>query len=189
MDNSLVKLYKISKTILTTCDLAIIWQMDNMDNLKSKAAYYVDRGDLIRLRRGIFAKDENYNTRELATSIYAPSYISFETVLREEGVIFQYYNTIFVASKWPKNIKINNYNFTFRKIKKSVLYNTKGIIVEENYSIASRERAFLDTIYLFKEYYFDNLRKINWEKCFDLVKIYNNRSLEGRLEKYYNNFH
>lgn len=188
MDNSLVKLYKISKTILTTRDLAIIWQMDNMNNLKSKVAYYANKGDLVRLRRGIYAKNEEYNPKELATSIYTPSYISFETVLREEGVIFQYRNTIFVASKWPKNIKINRHSFTFRKIKKSVLYNTAGIVIKRNYSIASKERAFLDTIYLFTEYYFDNLRKINWEKCFEIVKIYNNKNLKERLEKYYQKY-
>jgi len=67
---------------------------NNPDNLKAKIAYYVKQGVLIRLTRGVFAKNKDYNPKELATSIYTPSYISFETVLREAGVIFQHYDTI-----------------------------------------------------------------------------------------------
>jgi len=41
------------------------------------------------LRRGLYAKDNSYDKNELATKIYIPSYISFETVLRNAGAIFQ----------------------------------------------------------------------------------------------------
>ena len=98
MDNLVAKLYQTPKTILTNKDLSLIWEETNPDNLKAKTAYYVKQGTLIRLTRGVFAKDKNYNIKELAASIYTPSYISFETALREAGVIFQHYDTIFVAS-------------------------------------------------------------------------------------------
>lgn len=184
MDSLIAKLYQSPKTILTNKDLALIWQETNQDNLKAKVAYYVKQGALLRLRRGIFAKDKNYNPKELATSIYTPSYISFETVLREAGIIFQHYDTIFVAGPWPKTITIDKITITFRKLKDTVLFSPAGVDNKDNYSIASAERAFLDTIYLFPEYYFDNLRSINWEKCFGLVKIYNNQQLVKRLKKY-----
>ena len=131
---------------------------------------------------------KDFNKRELATSIYTPSYISFETVLRDAGIIFQHYETIFVASKWPKTIKIDKCNLTFRKLKDKVLFNSMGVIHKNNYSIATPERAFLDTIYLFPHYYFDNLKSINWKKCFEIVKIYNNKQLLKRLNKYYKNY-
>jgi hypothetical protein len=54
--------------------------------------------------------------------------------------------------------------------------------------VASTERAFLDMIYLFPNYYFDNLRSINWDKCDELVKIYNNKELVKRLAKYRKNY-
>jgi predicted transcriptional regulator of viral defense system len=184
MDNLTAKLYQSKKTVLTNKDLALIWQETNPDNLKSKIAYYVKQGVLTRLTRGIFAKDKKYNPKELATSIYTPSYISFETVLREAGVIFQHYDTIFVAGPWPKTMTIDTTSITFRKLKDTVLYSSSGVDNKENYSIASPERAFLDTIYLFPEYHFDNLRSINWEKCFELVKIYENQQLTKRLKKY-----
>jgi len=39
-------------------------------------------------RRGIYAKDKNYDRLELANRIYTPSYISLETVLSREGIVF-----------------------------------------------------------------------------------------------------
>lgn len=188
MDNLIAKLYQSPKTILTNKDLALIWEETNSNNLKAKIAYYVKQGALTRLTRGIFAKDANYNAKELATSIYTPSYISFETVLREAGIIFQHYDTIFVVSKWPKTITIDKYTFTFRKLKDKVMFNPTGVVSKDNYSAAIPERAFLDTIYLFPNYYFDNLKSINWEKCGEMVKIYDNKQLIKRLDKYRKNY-
>lgn len=188
MDSLIAKLYQSSKTILSNKDLALIWQENNEERLYAKAAYYVKQKALIRLTRGVFAKNKDYNLKELATSIYVPSYISFETVLREAGVIFQHYDTIFVVAKWPKTMIVDKNTFTFRKLKDAILFNFTGIINKDNYSVASTERAFLDMIYLFPNYYFDNLRSINWDKCDELVKIYNNKELVKRLAKYRKNY-
>lgn len=188
MDTLIAQLYTSSKTIFTNKDLALLWQETRRNNLKSKIFYYVQRGILIRLTRGVFAKDKNYNPKELATSIYTPSYISFETVLREAGVIFQHHDSIFVAAPWPKTIVIDKTKIIFRKLKDVVLFNPTGVSNKGNYSFASPERAFLDTIYLFPEYYFDNLRFIHWEKCFELVKIYSNLQLIKRLKKYHKQY-
>ena len=183
-DNLIAKLYQSPKTILTTKDIALIWQETNTVNLLSKIKYYAKQGSLIRLTRGVFAKDKNYNPKELATSIYTPSYISFETVLREAGIIFQHHDAIFVAGPYPTTKKIGDHAITFRKLKNSVLYSALGIKNENNYSIATPERAFLDTIYLSPKFYFDNLRSINWEQCAELVKIYDNKQLIKRLATY-----
>lgn len=183
MKSLAVKLYQSSKTVLTTKDLALIWQETNSDNLKAKIAYYVKRGVLIRLTRGVFAKDVSYEPKELATSLYVPSYISFETVLRETGVIFQYYDSIFVAGSWPKQITIGKTTLEFRKLKDQVLFNPIGIEDRGAYSIASRERAFLDMLYLFPKYSFDNLRSIDWKKCSEIVPIYSNQQLITRLKQ------
>jgi len=75
-------------------------------------------------------------------------------------------------------------NITFRKLKNIVLYNSTGIVNKDNFSIATVERAFLDMIYLFSNQYFDNLDKIDWEKCREIVKIYNNKQLVLRLNEY-----
>ncbi|HOI60395.1 MAG TPA: hypothetical protein PKU93_03675 [Candidatus Pacearchaeota archaeon] len=184
MDSLIAKLYQSSKTILTSKDLALIWNINNKESLYSTTAYYVKRKVLKRLTRGVFAKNKNYNVKELATSIYTPSYITFETALREAGVIFQHYDTTFAAGPYSLTRKIDGSIFVFRKLKDEILFNSAGVISEDNYSIATTERAFLDMIYLFPNYYFDNLKSINWEKCVEISKIYNNKQMIKRLAKY-----
>lgn len=183
-DNLITKLYASPKTILTIKDVALIWNETNTANLLSKIKYYAKQGSLIRLTRGVFAKNNEYDVKELATSIYTPSYVSFETVLREAGIIFQHHEAIFIAGPYPITKKIGGHLITFRKLKNSILYNGLGVRQEKNYSIATPERAFLDTIYLSPKFYFDNLHSINWEKCFELAKIYDNKQLIKRLVAY-----
>jgi predicted transcriptional regulator of viral defense system len=187
-DNLIAKLYESPKTILTTKDIALIWEETNTVNLTSKIKYYAKEGSLIRLTRGVFAKNKEYEVKELATSLYTPSYISFETVLREAGIIFQHHDSIFVAGPYPIVKKIGDKTITFRKLKESVLFNSTGVKNEKNYSIATPERAFLDTIYLSPKFYFDNLRSINWELCFELAKIYDNKQLIKRVTQYQKNY-
>jgi predicted transcriptional regulator of viral defense system len=187
MDSLITKIYQSNKTIFTTKDLALLWGELNANNLKSKTSYYVKQGDVKRVTRGVYAKTTGFEPKELATSIYTPAYISFETVLREHGVIFQHLENIFVATKLSKLMKLEDHTFVFRKLKDIVLYNQTGIVRGDSYDIASLERAFLDTIYLSVDFYFDNLRPINWEICGEMVKIYNNKSLEARLEQYRKN--
>ena len=186
-NNLIAKLYESSKTILTIKDIALIWEETNPTKLTSKIKYYAKRGLLLRLTRGVFSKSKNYEVKELATSIYTPSYISFETVLREAGIIFQHHNSVFVAGPYPTLKKINGKTIIYRKLKDSVLFNPSAIKNEKNYSIATPERAFLDTIYLFPNFYFDNLMSIDWEMCFELAKIYNNKQLIKRLAIYKKN--
>lgn len=185
MNNSIVKLFKSPKTVLNINDISILLGETNKDNLKSKISYYVKQGSLVRIARGVFTKGKDYNIRELATSLYSPSYISFETVLRDNGLIFQHYDTLFLAGPWTLTRKIGQNTFNFRKLKKEVLFNSTGINFINNYCIAEKERAFLDMIYVFPKYYFDNLSSLNWEKCFDIVKIYENKQMVKRLNKYY----
>lgn len=184
MDSLLAKLYRSTKTILTNKDIALIWEETNPANLRAKIAYYVKQGALIRLTRGVFAKDKNYNLKELATSLYTPSYVSFETVLREAGIIFQHDDTMFVAGSWTKTVVIDTHTIHFRKLKDVVLFNASGVKNEKTYSIATPERAFLDTLYLFPAYSFDNLRPLHWDACFTLVPLYGNQQLVKRLKFY-----
>lgn len=184
MDSSLVKIYQSPKTVLTTTDIAVLWNETKPSNLYAKIHYYVKRRSLLRLRRGIFAKNQNFNPKELATKIFTPSYVSFETVLREAGIIFQHYESILVASYTTTTVRVGSLTIGFRKLKDEVLYNAAGIAMENNFSQATPERAFLDMIYLYPRYYFDNLDDVDWDTCTELVKIYGNKQLSKRLALY-----
>ena len=180
----ILELYKSKNTVFSIKDIALIWREDNSDNLKSKIKYYLDKGKLFPVRRGIYAKTQDYNIFEAANKIYTPSYVSFETILLKEGVIFQYSEEVFMASQLSKEIKVNKRRIIYCKLKDEILLNQKGIIYEDNYYRADKERAFMDMIYLIKNYYFDNLRSINWDKCFDMLPLYNKKTLNQTLNSY-----
>nr|MDA3802584.1 type IV toxin-antitoxin system AbiEi family antitoxin domain-containing protein [Patescibacteria group bacterium] len=70
------------KTVFTIKDISLLWQEDRGSfNIKSRLSKYVSTGKLIRLRRGIYVKDKNYDPLELAVKVYTPSYIIFENIL------------------------------------------------------------------------------------------------------------
>jgi hypothetical protein len=152
--------------------------------LKRRLHYYVKRGQLYAIRRGLYAKDKNYDRLELATKIFTPSYISFETILAEAGVIFQHYKQIFVATYQTKEIGCDNQVYSFKKIKDVILTNSAGVENRGNYFAATKERAFLDVLYLNKEYHFDNLSPLDFRKVQVLLPIYNNKRMANQVKKY-----
>jgi len=177
-------LLRSTQTVFSTKEIALLWGEKNEAAARVRLRYYVKAGQLIRIRRGLYTKDKNYNKFELGTKIYTPSYISFETVLAKSGVIFQFYNQVFVASYVSRSVKVGNETYTFRRIRDSILTNHKGIEVKENYHIASLERAFLDTIFVKRNYHFDNLSPIDWQKVYDIMQDYKNKSLEKAILAY-----
>ena len=152
--------------------------------LKRRLSYYVKTGELYALRRGLYAKNKDYDRLESATKIFTPSYVSFETVLAQAGIIFQHYKTIFVATYQTKEIVCDNQTISFRKIKDTVLTNSAGVENRGGYFVASKERAFLDMLYLNKDYYFDNLAPLDFKKVFALLPIYNNKRMAQRVQTY-----
>lgn len=184
-DSYILKLYRLPQTVFTAKDIALVWKETNRDILKSRVSYYLKTGKIIPLRRGIYARDDNFNILELATKIYVPSYISFETAAYREGLVFQYYQTVFVASYLSREISINSQNFSYRRIKNEILTNTLGITENNNFFIAGKERAFLDILYLNKDYYFDNLRPLDWALVFDILPIYKNKRMEKAVNRIY----
>jgi len=183
--SGILKIYSSKNTVFTFKDIALILGETEMDPTKAKINYYVKTGKLYPIRRGIYAKDKNYEKLELATKIYTPSYISFETVLTKAGVVFQYYGQIFVASYLTREITVDGQTYTYKKIKDTILTNHRGIENKENYSIASPERAFLDIIYLYKDYHFDNLSPLKWDRVFEILPIYGNKRMEKKVKQYY----
>jgi hypothetical protein len=167
-------LLRSPKSIFSSKDIALFWGDIHPEAGRVRLNYYVKAGELIRIRKGFYAKDKNYNKLELATRIFTPAYVSFETVLAQAGIIFQYYDAIFVASYLTRHLKIDGQDFIYKKLKDSILMNTTGVGQDGQTAIASPERAFLDTLYAHTDYHFDNLRSLNWQKVFELLPLYGN---------------
>lgn len=181
----ILDLMRSKKTVFTFKDLALMWGETNVDFIKKKINRYVQAGKMNAIRKGIYSKDKNYDKYELATKINTPAYISLETVLGAAGITFQYYSQIFVISYKTKEIECNGQTYSYKKIKDTILTNQIGIELRENYNIASPERAFLDRIYISKDYYFDNLDILNWDKVFKILSIYSNKRMNKKVDEYF----
>ncbi len=171
------------KTVFTFKDIALIWGDTDKKATIAGVNYYVKTGQLYRIRRGIYSKDKKYDRLELATRIFTPSYVSFETVLAQAGINFQFYEKITVASYQTREIVADGQAYAYKKIKDFVLTNSVGVEHRGGISIASPERAFLDTIYIHKEYHFDNLGSLNWNKVFEILPIYKNKRMALRVKE------
>jgi len=172
MDKDLLVLYQSKKTVFTVNDIALIWNTSKEGFVTKKMYRYIKSGKMYSPRKGIYTKDLHYDKQELGGRIYTPSYISFETVLAQAGVIFQYYSQIFFASYLSRELEIENQKYVYRKLKDGLLTNPSGIIVKNNNFIATPERALLDVLYLNKEYYFDSVTNIDWKKVEAILPVY-----------------
>ncbi len=185
MENDyLLKLLKSKNSVFSTKEVALLWENSDSNFVRQKLYRYSKSGKLHPIHRGFYSKEKDYNKLELATKIYTPAYISLETVLFQEGVVSQFYSQIFIASYLSRDLVIDGQKYSFRKIKNSVLINDLGINFVNGYNIASLERAFLDVIYLNKDYHFDNLLSVDWAKVFKILPIYgNNKRMLAVVER------
>jgi len=171
-----LKLIKSKKTVFTVDDLKKILDTTNSASIRNYLSRAKEKWLVEQVYYGIWKLvDRDIDIFELACKLNKKSYISFETVLKKHWAIFQYYETIFLAS--DKSIEKIALNTTFKtiKFKNDILLNPIWIDHKQTYSIASLERAICDRIYISPKYYFDNLSWVNWEKLEEISQIYNKR--------------
>jgi len=180
----LLDLMRARATVFTSNDVALLWEAPDVQFVRKKLYRYVKAGKLYAIRRGIYSKDEEYSKLELATKIFTPAYVSFETVLAKAGVVFQFYSQIFVASYLTREIAVSGQTYVFKRIRESILTSRTGIEQKDNCFIATPERAFLDVLYLNKDYHFDNLGTLKWDKVESILPIYGNQRMAARVKAY-----
>lgn len=180
---AILTLARSGQTVFRTADLALYWGIGDKDYLKNKVYRLVKSGELIRLKNGLFAWAQDYDPFLAANKLVCPSYVSLQTVLAQAGAIFQYDSAIHSIAQISTEKKIGATRFVYRKIRDDILFQKKGVILRDNASIASPERAFLDWLYLNPSINVDNWDALDRAACFDLVSIYRNVALERRLEK------
>ena len=181
----LTTILRSNKSVFSIADVAMLWHNSNLNAIRGRLNYYVKKGDLHRIRRNLYAKDRNYQKLELANRLFSPSYISFESILAREGVTFQFSSAITLSSYLSRIITIEGQTYKYNKIKDSVLLNPNGLVSSDEITIASKERAVLDTLYISGRIHFDNLRSLDWDKVFVLLPVYQNKRLEKEVERMY----
>ena len=110
--------------------------------------------------------------------------MSLEYVLQISGVIFQYDTRITSASYLSRELTIDDRLFSYRRIKQDIIMEGAGIFRDSHHvNMAMPERAFLDILYLNKDFYFDNLEPLDKHKIDKIIPAYKSISLQKRVHK------
>ena len=157
----MLDLNKISKLYFGYEDISRILGI-SLASARVTASRYSAQGILIRLKRNMYVLREKWIRLErveqfqIANLIQAPSYVSLMSALDYYQITTQMQQD-FVESltvKRTKEKEIEKVIFNFSKIKKSLYF---GFTKENEFFIASPEKAFLDAVYLMTQgrYNFD----------------------------------
>jgi len=154
-------------------DLALLWEIDNRNTLNMTLKRFVDRGILKRIHKGFYTTIaiNKLDPMDLGFSyLNSHSYVSLETVLVKEGVIFQEVKyATFVGSK-STTFELNNVMYKCRQLKNEFLNNTLGVKKVGNHFEATKERAVADMLYYNPKYHFDNQNAFDSKRVVQLQK-------------------
>lgn len=176
----------------------------NYQNKDTKLSRDIKDKKIFRIISGLYETNPNTPGYLLASSIYGPSYISFEYALAYYGLIPERVTTITCATynkKKKKKYTTDFGTFTYRDIPLSA-YSEEILLKEENnysYQIATPEKAICDKLYTLKplnnylnleNILFNDLRidkeelfKLDSNKINKLSKLYHSTNVE-LLAKY-----
>lgn len=174
-----------NSTVFTISDIQTSLGIVDPKVVYNATSYAVEKGYFKKISKGIFAFDEHYSRIEFANKFRTPSYVSLYTVLTKEGVVFQPYESIYAISNRSEKVNIHMQQYIYRKLKEDILLNPLGIVTNKHISIATKERAICDKLYLDGDEFFDNLRNIDWDLLEEInQKVFSNNSvIEGFISK------
>lgn len=179
--NYVEKIINTNQTVRTIPELKIFLWIDNFPKISKILQSFKKKWLLFCYYRWIWCRKE-YDKLELASKIKSKSYISLQTVLQKEWVIFQdRSNTITLVSDNSVNKQVGAIYIKIHKITKALLTDPIWITNTWIYQIASIERAVCDMLYLDHNFYFDNPNNLDIVKLQDLSKIYNKSTQKSIL--------
>ena len=183
---------------------SLIVKYKSYSNINQKISLECKKGNLIRIKRGLYTDDLDNDKELIANVCYNPSYISFEYALSYYGIIPEYVSTYTSAVYGKKNNKLyslKDASFEYKSIPNNVFF--KGITIKQNqkgfsYKIASREKALCDLLYskypvrsivdlkvlLFEDLRIDYDELKNLDKRFiqDIIPLYHSNTLNTFLK-------
>lgn len=126
----------------------------NYSNPTTKISREVKNQKLFPLVKGIYETNPNANGSKLAQFIYGPSYLSFDYVLQQQGLIPEaVYNTFTCATYNKRKFKTYTNKFgtyTYRDVPNAVF--RLGVSAfqdgEYSYQLATAEKALCDKLYI-----------------------------------------
>lgn len=135
----------LHKPFYTISDLEKVTGLSR-DSLYVTIKRLVDRGVLERMGSGIYRLfTKPPSIEKVASSLYIPNYLSFESALSRYGVLTLVpYTLTFATTRKTRRFTIEGRDIEFRQIKKDLFW---GYEMEGGIYIARPEKAFLDLIY------------------------------------------
>lgn len=159
-------LLRQDKKMFHASDLALLWDINSPNTLRTTLKRFVDRGILKRIHKGFYSIVDisTLNTLDLGFAyLNTFSYVSLETILVREGIIFQeLHSTTYISSR-AQTFAINNKKYTVRQMQPKYLHNTAGILKVADHYEASVERAMADMLYYNPKYHFDNAQGVDFD--------------------------
>jgi predicted transcriptional regulator of viral defense system len=115
---------------------------------------YTKDGLFIRLKRNFYILDESWESfakadfLKIANLLQVPSYISFMTALSWYEITTQVQRDFFESASLKRSIRfdIRGTAFNFCKLQKKYYFD---FVKEDDIFIATKEKAFVDSVYLF----------------------------------------
>lgn len=166
-------LLKQDKKLFHTNDLALLWQIEISNTLYTTIKRYVQKGILKRIHKGFYSvvPIEELDPVEVGIGyLHSFAYLSTESILVENGVIFQASDYITLVSSVSKKFTVGTYSYLVRKMKDEFLYQTMGLTERGDIKVATLERAVADMLYFNPNVHFDNREMINWQKVLKIKK-------------------
>ena len=163
--NRFLSIAKLGIPVFHVDDLARIWGINNRNTLLTSLKRYVESGLIYRIYRGLYSIRPTIELDPVllgARAINSYCYLSGETILAKEGIIFQQLNSFMFVGKKTKRFKIGDYEYYCRQLKDKFLYNDIGVDKTGKFNLATPERAVADILYFNPKYHFDNPGAINW---------------------------
>lgn len=130
----------------------LLQELNDYANPLAKISLMIRKKELFPLIRGLYETDPKVPGHYLASSIYGPSYLSFEFALAHHGLIpetvFKYTSATY--HKRRRKMFVTSFGvFTYRDVPQRVFSLETRLVQEQGYSyiLATPEKAICDLIY------------------------------------------
>ncbi len=177
-----IKLQKLKSKLYFTIEDMVNLLTIKPESARVLASRYVKSGVFVRLKNNLYVLEQNWAAApreyflKLSNFLQVPSYVSFMSALSIYEVTTQVQRNFFESAslKRSRRFEVKGAVFNFYKLKKEHYFD---FIKKEDMFIATKEKAFIDAVYLysFGKYRIDfdslDIDKLDKTKIRELLKV------------------
>ena len=162
----------MAKACFTWEEARVVAHQDAPAALRLNLHRWVKAGELVRLRRGVYAfPRRSLSLPEVVSAIYPPAYVSLESALHQHGLLPDVpFETTLVTPRATRTFRTPQGRFRFHRIDRRLFFG-----FDTRMLLAEPEKAVLDYFYLrgaalrpaprfWQEARFQNLDLLRWPK-------------------------